>query len=231
MLLGRHCSLIASSGLCLLLAAAPVSAQTVVDERLWLAPSIQERQGTDSPWRWALETQQRTRDGVNELDVLTVRPMIGYDLTSRSSVWAGYSATATFLPAGGARMEHRITEQYTFTARPWGGTLSTRFRLEQRFLEGDSELAWRARDILRYSRPFSSGSRTSWVVADELFVHLKSTTLTTSGLDQNRVFLGLSRSTKAGHRLEGGYLNQFTNGHRLPNRRNHIFQLVLSFVL
>jgi hypothetical protein len=211
--------------------ATPAASQTIVDERAWLGVSVQERSGTDSPWRWAVESQLRTRNRVDHIDVFTIRPLVGYDLTRRSSVWLAYTSSATFQARGGTRQEQRLTEQYTWAGPAIGGNLQSRFRLEQRFIEGDSAAAWRARESIRYTRPFSSGSRTSLVVWDELFVHLRSTTLTTQGIDQNRAFAGISRSLGSSMRFETGYLNQFTNGHQLPNRMNHILQLGLSLVL
>ena len=220
-----------SSSLLLPLLASPAASQTLVDERAWLGFSVQERSGTDSPWRWAMESQLRTRNGVDDIDVFTIRPLVGYDLTRRSSVWLGYTSSSTFQAGGGIRLEHRLVEQYTWAGPAIGGNLQSRFRLEQRFIEGDSAAAWRARESIRYTRPFSSGSRTSLVVWDELLVHLRSTTMTTQGIDQNRAFAGISLPVARNIRFETGYLNQFTNGHRLPNRMNHIFQLTLSLVL
>jgi Protein of unknown function (DUF2490) len=132
-----------------LLAVSPASSQTLVDERLWLGWSVQERPGTDSPWRWAIESQLRTRNGVDDLDVVTLRPFVGYDLSRRSSIWLGYTASATFLPILGVRLEHRIVEQYTWTGPAVGGNLQLRFRLEERFIEGDMATGWRARENVR----------------------------------------------------------------------------------
>ncbi len=212
----------------LLAAVSPAAAQTIVDERVWLGLSIQERSGTARPWRWAVETQLRTRDGVDTVDVFTVRPSIGYDLTSRSSIWLGYVASSMFPDIGGVRQEHRLVQQYTWIAPASRGTLSSRVRLEERFIEGDGPAAWRVRELVRYVRPVSSGSRTSWVAWDELLVHLRTTTHTTRGVDQNRVFLGLSRSFGSSMRIEAGYLNQFINGHEIQNRMNHILSVSLA---
>ncbi|MFN2447195.1 MAG: DUF2490 domain-containing protein, partial [Vicinamibacterales bacterium] len=77
-----------------------MSAQTIQDGRTWWNVTLQEQAGTTSPWRWYFEVQGRMRDGVDALDQLLVRPAVGYDLTSRSSVWIGYGYTPGF-PASG----------------------------------------------------------------------------------------------------------------------------------
>lgn len=213
----------------ILFGAAPrAPAQTAVDGRVWVGVTLQERSGTTSPWRWSVETQLRTRDGLDAVDVFTVRPSIGYDLTRRSSVWLGYAESPSFPAAGGVRQEHRLFEQYVWSGAAAGGTLSSRSRLEQRRIETDSALAWRLREQVRFARPVGNGSRTSLVVWDEFTAHLRTTTLTTRGMDQNRVFAGLSRSLPTTARVEAGYLNQFIKGHGSPNRMNHILLATLA---
>ena len=215
----------------LLTAPSPASSQTLVDERLWIGWSVQERSGTDSPWRWAIESQLRTRNGVDDLDVVTIRPFVGFDLSRRSSIWLGYTAAATFLPTAGVRQEHRVVEQYTWAGPALGGNLQSRFRLEERFIEGDTATGWRAREAVRYSHPFVSGGRTSWVVWNELLVHLRTTTLTRSGLDQNRAFAGVSQSVGTSLRIEAGYLNQSIRSLSPPSRMNHILSVGLTLTL
>ena len=81
---------------------APAAAQTISDERVWWNVTFQERARTESPWRWYVELQGRHRDGVTDIDQLLVRPAVGYDLTSRSSVWAGDGYTPGYLANGTA---------------------------------------------------------------------------------------------------------------------------------
>ena len=76
----------------------------LTDERLWVNFTVQERAGTESPWRWYFEVQGRTRNGVDDFDQLVVRPAVGYDLTPRSSVWVGHGYTPS-LPGFGRRTD------------------------------------------------------------------------------------------------------------------------------
>src|SRR5690242_18431985 len=80
----------------------PATAQTISDGRVWWNVTVQERAGTASPWRWYMETQGRHRDGASDVDQMLIRPAVGYDLTNRSSVWAGYGYTPGYPATGGA---------------------------------------------------------------------------------------------------------------------------------
>ena len=200
----------------------------MTDERVWVGITLQERSGTSSPWRWQVETQVSMRDSVSEVDNFVVRSLIGYDLTSKSSVWLGYAETPTFPVTGGVRQEHRLYQHYIWASRMFGGNLSLRGRIEQRWIENNSALAWRIRGQFRYSRPVKVGSHTSLVFYDEVSAHLRQTTFAGKGFDQHRVFAGLSQALGTLTRVEAGYINQFINGHRLPDRMNHIIAATVT---
>ena len=194
----------------------------MTDERVWVGVTLQERTGTASPWRWQVETQLRMRNWVGAVDLFAVRSLVGYDLTSKSSVWLGYAETPTFPVTGGVRQEHRLYQQYLWTSRVAGGTLSLRGRFEQRAIETNSAMAFRIRGQVRYTRPFKAGSHTSLVVYDEVTAHLRQTSITGKGFDQHRVFGGLIQAMGTMTRIEAGYINQYINGHGQSARMNHI---------
>jgi len=199
----------------LALAPALAGAQTVTDERVWLGLILQERSGTESPWRWTMESLLRTRDGTSTLDVVSVRPVIGYDLTNRSSLWAGYAWSPSFPASGGTAIEQRLFQQFIWSGRVWRHTLTSRTRLEQRFIEGNSGVLVRFRQQVRVTRPLS-GTRMSLTIYDEFFIHLNSTRRASRGIDQNRIFGGIGVAFSPTARLEAGYLNQFSPGHGGP---------------
>jgi hypothetical protein len=205
--------------------ATTASAQTVSDGRVWWNVTAQERAGTPSPWRWYFELQGRTRDGVDDMDQLLVRPAVGYDVTRRSSIWGGYGYTPSYPPGGDVLHEHRAWQQYLW-AGPMGSPtlqLQWRSRLEERWIESNRGVAWRYRQFVRLTRQLGerSGGPTL-VVWDEVFAHVNDTTRTTSGFDQNRLFVGLGVGVGPRTRLEVGYLNQALESARGPDRRNHI---------
>jgi len=209
--------------------AAAAAQDTITDERVWFTLSLQERGSPDSPWRWTFETIFRSRDGVDDLDVFSVRPTIIYALNKHSSVGVGYALAPMFPPTGGTIVEHRPYGQYTFTNGPAGGTFSYRMRMEARFVEGNSGTSMRLRNLARYAHPIHSGGRVSWMAYDELLLHLNDTTLRPQGVDQNRLFGGLQIAAWPAGRVEAGYLNQFLPSHRgAADRMNHILSTTLA---
>ena len=207
---------------------APAAAQVITDERLWTNVNVQERSGTESPWRWAGDVVLRTREGVDDLDNLVFRGSIGYDLTDRSSAWAGFAVVPSFPASGGTIVEKRLFTQYSWSGPGLGGSVALRSRLEQRWTEGNSGLAWRVRQQVRYSRPMAPKSRFAWVGTDEIIFHLNETSRYDRGLDQNRAFGGISRTINPNVRVEIGYLNQYSHSVTGPNRMNHVLSIGTS---
>ena len=222
--------LVASALLALAVCPAAAGAQTVTDERVWFVLTLQEQGSESSPWRWSGDLILRGRDGASDLDTFSVRPTILYALTGQSTVGGGYVFAATYPASGGTTIEHRAFGQYVWAGRPGGTSVSYRARLEARFIEDNSAPAARVRNQLRVSRPIRAGSRLSLVASDELFLHLNNTTRTARGIDQNRAFAGVAIGVGSGGRLEAGYLNQFSPGHRgAANRNNHILSTALNW--
>jgi hypothetical protein len=203
----------------------PAAAQLITDGRVWANLSLQERQGTESPWRWSAEFSLRMRDGVDEVDTVITRGLIGYDLTERTSASVGFGVIPSFPATGGTLIEKRLFEQYLWNGRALGGLLALRTRLEQRWAEANSGLAWRVRQQVRYMRPIAPDSRYALVGYDELQVHLNATLRYDRGFDQNRAFGGISRTLNEKIRLEVGYLNQFLHSVTGPNRLNHVLSV------
>jgi hypothetical protein len=209
--------------------AGRAHAQTATDERVWASVTFQERVSATSAWRWSMEVIARSRDGVGELDALNVRPILHYDLTSRSSVGFGYALVPSFPPGGGVSVEHRSFGQFVWSGRVAAWTLGVRTRVEARWLEGNSGVLGRVRQQVRVSRPVQRGSTLSVVLADEFMLQVNDTTRSPAGVDQNRVFAGVSKTLPRAARLEVGYLNQFSPGHGRGDRRNHVLSLGLTF--
>jgi hypothetical protein len=210
--------------LVLLLFASNLQAQTVTDERVWFSLPVQGHIGADdSPWRWSMELILRSRDGVDTLDSATVRPSLIYNVSSRVSVGGGYANVTGFPATGEALTEHRWFGNFTWTQPGAFGTLSLRTRLESRHIETNDGPLGRLRQQVRFSHPIHQGARLALVGADEIMFHLNDTARVAKGVEQNRVFAGISHSLTPATRLEIGYLNQYLPGHRgLNSRMNHV---------
>jgi hypothetical protein len=221
----------ALAAVCLLTLAVRAEAQTdtVTDERVWFTFSLQGPIGArSSPWRLAIESFVRSRNGVDNLDSASGRPILSFNIGTHSSVGGGYALASTFPVTGGATIEHRWFEQYVWTGSLGGGSLSARTRIEQRFIEGNSGVAHRFREVVRYTHPIRTGSKTYLAGYEELFVHMNSTTRFRSGVEQNRAYAGAGRTLTPRFRIEVGYLNQFIPGRNVPDRMNHILSGALQ---
>jgi hypothetical protein len=215
---------------CLLVCAVDAAAQTVTDERVWLAATFSERGSATDPWRWSFDSYLRTREGVSEVDVVALRAMLTRVISPRSSIGGGYQIAPSFPAAGGTAVEQRVFGQYVWTAPAAGGTLSIRTRLEARFIEDNSGTAARLRQQIRFSRALRRGSRVAGLVYDEIFFHLNDTARAARGVDQNRAFGGLAVTISPSARVEAGYVSQWYPGHRgAPDRMNHVLSSALAF--
>lgn len=214
----------------LLLAASDLQAQTVTDERVWFSLPVQGHIGSDeSPWRWSMELIVRSRDGVDTLDTATVRPSVIYNLSSRASVGGGYANVTGFPPVGETLTEHRWFGNFTWTQPSASGTFALRTRLESRHIETNDGPIGRLRQQVRFSRPIHAGGRLAIVGADEILFHLNDTSRIAKGVEQNRVFMGISHALTPSMRFEIGYLNQYYPGHRGNNSRmNHVMATTLG---
>ena len=212
-----------------LLLATDARAQTVTDERVWFTLTLQEPGNAGSPWRWTYETYFRSRNGVEELDTMGLRPTLIYAVTPHWSVGGGYAFVPLFPVTGPNLIEHRPYGQFGWTTAAGGGTLSLRTRMEIRFVESNSGPAGRFRQQVRYTRAFRKGSRLSWGAYDEIFVHTNSTSRAARGVDSNRIYGGVAIAMPHALRVELGYLNQFSPGHRgALDRMYHILSSTLT---
>lgn len=215
--------------LCVCGVATVAHAQTITDERVWFVLNAQGRMAPQSPWHWSGETVLRSRDGVQTFDLLAFRPTILKDLSKRSAVGGGYLWSGTYPDGGGVSVEHRAFEQYSFSGAHGAAAIGLRTRLEQRWLEGNDRLAWRLRQQLRIAHPLHAGSQTSLVASDELFLHLNDSAHARRGVDQNRIFGGVSQAFGHGMRFEIGYLNHLSPGHAGSHTKmNHVLSASLT---
>ena len=213
-----------------LLSATDLQAQTITDERAWFSLPVQGHIGSDeSPWRWSMELILRSRDGLDALDTATVRPSVIYNVSSRASVSGGYANSTAFPVTGEALTEHRWFGQFTWNQPGAFGTLSLRTRLESRHIETNDGPIGRLRQQFRFSHPIHKGGRLAIVGADEVLFHLNDTSRIAKGLEQNRMFAGISHALTPSTRFEIGYLNQYFPGHRGNNSRmNHVLATTLG---
>ncbi len=218
----------------LLWCSAPlVNAQTRDDGGLWTLWLGQGDLGSlDSDWkhvRWWLDVQDRRRDEGETFDMFLFRPGLGYALTPRVTAFLGYALIESDPANRGAFTEHRAWQQLSWNPPVEGFTLQSRSRLEQRFVEDESETGLRLRELVKATLPLNNSKSFFASVYDEVFFDLNDTDWgQRTGLRQNRAFVGLGwfLGSERKFSLEVGYLNQWIDRPDL-DRLNHVLSLNL----
>ena len=143
----------------------------------------------------------------------------------------GYAWILTKQKGDGHSQEHRIWQQLTWSPKLEPLTLSSRTRLEQRFLDTGDDLGWRFRQFVKGTIPIAGNSQLFLSVYDEVFFDLNGTDWgQSSGFSQNRLFLGLGWRFDPPLRgvplsVEVGYLNQLIRKRSSSDRLNHILSI------
>ena len=205
--------------------------KTVEDFQVWGQIAAQGNFGFVNPnnpdltkFKWWMEGQGRFGNDASQFTQSLIRPGLGYAITDKVVVWAGYAWAPTCEPINrvGCFDEHRIWQQVTWSDNFSFGRLSTRSRFEQRFfnhqapLPGDNDVAHRFRQLIKLAVPMPSvDPNLSFIVQSELFIAM--TTIDNNpgfisrGYDQNRAFVGLAYKVNPYATFELGYMNQFIN--------------------
>ena len=209
--------------------AARLDAQQTEDFGVWLGgfangklpPSLNN---TNGAWRLWTDIQVRFGDDATRFSQVVLRPGVGYRIGRGWTIWGGYAYIRTEPPySTSTTSEQRIWEQAIWSGGIGLTRLSSRSRLEQRFVSTGHEIGWRLREFVKMTRPVGSGSTWSAVVSDEYFLNLNSTDFgATAGPDRNRFFVGPSVALAKGIFIEIGYLNQYTFRANGPDKNDHL---------
>lgn len=195
-------------------------------------------------FRWWMEGQGRFGNNASQFTQSLIRPGLGYAITDKIVVWAGYAWAPTCEPIQrvGCFNEHRIWQQVTWADNFSFGRLSTRSRFEQRFFDhrvpdpGPNDVAYRFRQLIKLAVPMPFiNPNLSFIVQDELFIAMNTPHAgwITEGFDQNRGFVGVAYKINPIATAEIGYMNQLINrAHNArPDQMMHILgvHLFLNF--
>ena len=170
-----------------------------------------------------LEGQSRWNDNWGHWYQGMARAAVGYSLSDRATIWAGY----TFLPTQNVGKNY-VAQQDVWPAFRYNlttnmGNFSFRTMLETNFLTGNgNDVRVRPRQMIRFMHPMEFEPSLSLITWDEFFVRLNSTPAGgQSGFDQNRAFAGLGWTFNKNFRVEGGYLNQYLDDATHTNNTMH----------
>jgi len=203
-------------------------AQTAHDEQVWANLTVMGPIAGDVVY--FAEVQPRGSDGVSRLDQLILRGAVGWKLSPDVTLYQGYAHVVVPVEGGRDANEERSFQQVSATVgRPWGGELSSRTRLEQRWRSDGHDVGWRLREMVRYEKPLHEGSdAANALVSAEAFVALNSTDWgARGGFDQLRTFVGAELGLAGASTIEVGYLNQAVNQSGGRMRMNHVASIAL----
>lgn len=212
------------------LLCTPAAARTSQDEQLWVNLTAMGPVSGDIVY--FAEIQPRVGDGVSRLDQALLRGAVGVKLSDRVTLYQGYAHVAVPIVGGRDVNEERSFQQLNWSlGRPWGGDLSSRTRLEQRWRSDGNDMGWRLREMLRFEKPLREGSgAVNALVYAEGFLALNNTDWgAKSGFDQLRSFAGVEVGLPGASTLELGYLNQAINQRGGNSRINHVASVTLFF--
>jgi hypothetical protein len=199
------------------------------DEQLWFQAI---GQGTISgDLVYFAEIQSRFGNSMDGLDQMLIRPAIGVKLSDRLAVYQGYAYVRTPQAGGGETHEHRSFQQINWSlGRLAGGSLSSRSRIEQRWLSNGEDMGWRLRQMLRLAVPMREEVKgPAALVYAEGFVALNDTDWgARRGFDRLRSFAGIELPMSGKSTIEVGYLNQYTKNRGRTDDMDHVLLLTLQ---
>lgn len=138
-----------------------------------------------------------------------VRTAVGYSLSDRATLWAGYTWLPTQNIGKNYIAQQDIWPAFRYVLPTEVGTFTFRTMWETNFLRGD-QLRERPRQMIKFMHPFEFEPRLSLIAWDEAFYRVNTTTWGgKSGFDQNRAFAGLGWTFNKNVRTELGYMNQY----------------------
>jgi hypothetical protein len=186
----------------------------------------------------SFDGQVRSADDWGYVKNVLIRPGLMYHFNAKNNVTLGYAFIGSYNklepPSKNSLTENRIWEQYIYNAKLGRTSLVNRLRLEQRFIEQqtDNVFAQRLRYFVRAVIPVNKPQKTFdkglfVALQNEIFLNIQNKEVTNNSVfDQNRAYgaLGYRFSKKVD--IETGYMNQYTNG--LANDvSNNIIQLAI----
>jgi hypothetical protein len=145
----------------------------------------------------------------NRPSQIETRIQAGHVFSKRITAWVGWAHFANYVINGPNSREDQLVEQLNWNLAATGPLrLTTRTRLEQRYIGGIDETSWRWRQQVRVTYALGGKAVPIAVIWSEPFFALNRTVAQSHTLDQLRTFVGIAVPISSHVDLECGYLNQ-----------------------
>lgn len=208
-----------------LAAVAPLSAAHAQAVQPW--PDLVVSTPLGQGWQASAEALGRIADDTRPSQAET-RLLLGHTLGRNVTGWIGWVHLANFNPGAPNGHENQVAEQLNWAIGALGPVrISTRTRLEQRFISNVEGVSWRWRQQVRLALPLAGKRGPSAVVWAEPYIGLNHTSGQPRTLDQTRVFVGLALPVSPRVDLEFGYLEQRIH-HATSTTLNHAIPIVIT---
>lgn len=177
-----------------------------------------------------LEGQSRFDGNWNHWYQGMVRTAVGYSLSDRATIWAGYTWLPTQNQGNPYIAQQDVWPAFRYILPTDIGTFTFRTMWESNFLRGN-QVRERPRQMIKFMHPFDFEPRLSFIAWDEAFYRVNTTNWGgKSGFDQNRAFAGLGWSFNSYVRTELGYLNQYIDDANHINSTMHHLGMASVFI-
>jgi len=158
-----------------------------------------------------VEGQSRWVNDWNHWNQGVVRAAVGYSLSDRATIWAGYTWVPTQNIGKPYKSQQDAWPAFRYVLPTRIGTVTFRTMVESNFIPGNGNtVRVHPRQMVRFVHPLQFEPRLSLVTWDEIHLRINTTPAGgQSGFDQNRAFAGLGWTFNKNFRAEAGYLNQY----------------------
>lgn len=214
----------------LALLAGPAWAQD--DSQLWLTSSASAQ--LSETLALSQEVVARFSDNGGGLYEVESNTLLGYRLSRKIAIWAGYTHDPLYTAGRHRVTEHRLRQQLTADDLLHIGlaSLSLRMRLEARWRDETAGTGWRLRPFARLSLPLGRSGKTVAILSHESFVNLNLTGFQSQGSEERmRNMVAIRTPLAKGLNLELGYLNQHRFVRGGPDTQDHVASASLAIAL
>jgi hypothetical protein len=179
-----------------------------------------------------LEMQSRWDDDWAHWYQGMFRAAVGYSLSDRATVWAGYTYLPTQQLGKASVQQQDVWPAFRYVLPTDLGTFTFRTMVESNFLPGNGDaVRVRPRQMIRFMHPLEAEPRLSLIAWDEVFVRVNTTPAGgQSGFDQNRAFAGAGWAFNPNFRGELGYMNQYLDDATHTNNTMHHLVMASLFM-
>lgn len=211
----KHHRTLVSAGLLVVSSAGFAKDDLTEYDGAWLQAVAEGSMGVLDPalkkGRIWLEGQSRFDGNWDHWYQGMVRTAVGYALSDRATVWAGYTWLPTQNIGKSYISQQDVWPAFRYTLPTDIGTFMFRTMWESNFLRGN-QVRERPRQMIKFTHPLQFEPRLSLIAWDEVFYRVNDTQWGgKAGFDQNRAFAGLGWTFNSTVRTELGYLNQYVD--------------------